>query len=285
MRKLFERFITERKYLKNITASTEYSYHNAKNALFRLYGSDFDLQDLSKDKLSSWVISMRTAGLSPGACNVYIRTVNAFLRWLHLEGYTDCLHRVAKLKEQQKVVQTFTAQHVHRFIHWKSANSNERRLHSLILLLLDTGLRIEEALTLRKDQVDLENTLLTVNGKGNKQRVIPISLELRKRLFRHLQDNEYSFVFCTRDGARLSQDNVRRDMRNLAARLGITGVRVSAHTFRHCFAVNYIRNGGDVFRLQRMLGHSTLEMTRRYVNLQTEDLQAVHNRLSLLARG
>jgi len=285
MQKLFERFITERKYLKNITPSTEYSYNNAKNALFRLYGSDFDVTDLSKDKLSSWVIAMRTAKLSPGACNVYIRTVNAFLRWLYLEGYTDCLHRIAKLKEEQKILPSFTIQQVHRFINWKPTKPHERRLHTLILLLLDTGLRIEEALTLRKDQVDLDNMLLTVHGKGNKQRVIPISLELRKRLYQHLRRNEYTLVFCARGGGRLSQDNVRRDMKDLASILRITGVRVSAHTFRHCFALNYIRNGGDVFRLQRMLGHSTLEMTRRYVNLQTEDLQAVHNRFSLLARG
>ena len=56
------------------------------------------------------------------------------------------------------------------------------------------------------------------------------------------------------------------------------------HTMRHSFAVNYIRAGGDVFRLQRILGHTTLEMTRRYVNLQTEDLQAVHDKLSLLTQ-
>ena len=96
--------------------------------------------------------------------NVYIRTVNAFLRWLHLEGYTGSLHRVAKLTEEQKVLPSFTPQHVHRFIHWKSANPYERRLHTLILLLLDTGLRIEEPpdSTLRKDQIDLDNMLLTV---------------------------------------------------------------------------------------------------------------------------
>ena len=82
---------------------------------------------------------------------------------------------------------------------------------------------------------------------------------------------------------RLTRRNLLRDLKHLGRDLGIAGVRFSFHTLRHTFAVNYIRKGGDVFRLQRILGHSTLEMTRRYVNLQTEDLQAVHNKLSLLS--
>ncbi len=68
-----------------------------------------------------------------------------------------------------------------------------------------------------------------------------------------------------------------------SARLwGFEPPRRTLHATRHTFALNYIRNGRDVFRLQRILGHSTLDMTRRYVNLQTEDLQAVHDRLRCL---
>jgi hypothetical protein len=79
MESLFEQFIKERKYLKGISARTEYSYNNARRALFHRYGTDFEI--LSKQALSGWVVTMREAGLSPGACDVYIRTVNAFLRW------------------------------------------------------------------------------------------------------------------------------------------------------------------------------------------------------------
>ena len=93
-----------------------------------------------------------------------------------------------------------------------------------------------------------------------------------------------AFVFPSHRGLKLNQRNFLRDFKLWGTRLLITGVRFSFHTLRHTFAVNYIRNGGDVFRLQRILGHSTLEMTRRYVNLQTSDLQAVHSKLSLLSR-
>ena len=73
-----------------------------------------------------------------------------------------------------------------------------------------------------------------------------------------------------------------RDVKLLCRKLGFTSPGRTVHAFRHTFAVNYLRRGGPVFRLPKVLGHSTLEMTRRYVNLVTADLQAVHERVSLL---
>jgi integrase/recombinase XerD len=92
-------------------------------------------------------------------------------------------------------------------------------------------------------------------------------------------------LFFAGQGERMVQRNALRDFKTLCKHCGVIGVRCSFHTARHSFAVAYLRNGGDVFRLQRILGHSKLEMTRRYVNLKTEDLQAVHQRLSLLAQA
>jgi integrase/recombinase XerD len=76
-----------------------------------------------------------------------------------------------------------------------------------------------------------------------------------------------------------------RDVKLLCKRLGFNPPTRTLHAFRHTFAVNYIRRGGSVFHLQKVLGHSTLEMTRRYANLITTDLQAVHERVSLLSRA
>jgi integrase/recombinase XerD len=73
-----------------------------------------------------------------------------------------------------------------------------------------------------------------------------------------------------------------RTVKNHCDRLGFLPPARTLHAFRHTFAVNYLRRGGSVFHLQKVLGHSTLEMTRRYANLVTADLQAVHERVSLL---
>ena len=74
-----------------------------------------------------------------------------------------------------------------------------------------------------------------------------------------------------------------RDVKLLCGRLGIIPPARTIHAFRHTFVVNYLRKGGSVFHLQKMLGHSTLEMARRYANLTTEDLQQIHEKVSLLS--
>jgi integrase/recombinase XerD len=76
---------------------------------------------------------------------------------------------------------------------------------------------------------------------------------------------------------------VLRDVKALCKKLGFSPPARTLHSFRHTFAVNYLRRGGGVFHLQRVLGHASLEMTRLYANLMTEDLQAIHQRVSLLA--
>jgi integrase/recombinase XerD len=78
--------------------------------------------------------------------------------------------------------------------------------------------------------------------------------------------------------------NMLRDLKDLCKEVGITGVRTSYHTLRHGFALNHIRQGGDVFSLQRMLGHTSIEVTRRYVNMETEQLQLIHKKTSILGR-
>jgi integrase/recombinase XerD len=159
-------------------------------------------------------------------------------------------------------------------------------LHLLTLLLLDTGCRITEALTLRVRDVDMENLLITLNGKGQKQRVVPFSFGLRKALHRFMADFNRmpdSLLFATRQDTRVNRMTALRGVKLFCEQLGFHPPARTLHAFRHTFAVNYLRRGGSVFHLQKVLGHSTLEMTRRYANLVTADLQAVHEQVSLLS--
>ena len=175
-----------------------------------------------------------------------------------------------------------------RLVAYRPASAAERHMHAVSCLILDTGLRIDEALSLdRSEDIDLDELLLTVrDGKGGKGRVVPLSLAGRRVLFRHTQQLAPAYgsrLFFASDGAKIGQRNALRVFKRICERCGVKGVRCSFHTLRHTFATAYLRNGGDVFRLQRILGHAKLDMTRRYVQLQTDDLRAVHEKHSALA--
>lgn len=135
-------------------------------------------------------------------------------------------------------------------------------------------------------EIDPDNLLVTPDGKGRKQRMVPFSFELRKAIFRYYREKTLtpdSLLFASRTGTAVTRRNALREVKRLCKRLGFEPPARTLHSFRHTFAVNYLRKGGSVFHLQKVLGHSTLEMTRRYANLMTEDLQAVHERVSLLS--
>ena len=180
---------------------------------------------------------------------------------------------------------TFTRDQISAILRWKPDLETDRRLHALVCTLLDCGVRISEALTLTLDRIDFDNLLLTVNGKGGKQRLVPFSFELRRILWKHCQALPWrdGLVFATKRGTELGRRDVLRDLKRLCRKLGFEAPRRSLHAIRHSFAANYIRQGGSQFHLMKILGHTSLEMTRKYVNLQTADLQAVHNRLSPLS--
>jgi integrase/recombinase XerD len=234
---------------------------------------------------------MREKGLKATGCNSVIRAVNAYLHWAsgsERKCGSGCSHaRAAALKEPQFILPTFAEVQVRRLVAWKPKGKYERRLHTLVLFLLDTGCRISEALGVRLRDVDFDNLLVTLDGKGSKQRVVPFSFELRKALFRHVKDwgtKAEALLFASRTQTLLGRRVILRDVKLLCGRLGFAAPARTLHAFRHTFAVNYLRRGGSVFHLQKVLGHSSLDMTRRYANLVTADLQAVHERVSLLSR-
>jgi integrase/recombinase XerD len=267
----FSQFTRERQYLHNVSLSTLGWYKDSLKWL--------PSESPSQDDLKNAVMRMREKGRKATGCNSAIRAINAYLKW------SGSPLKIQSLKEPELLLPTFTAEQVSRLVKWKPKNFYQRRLHLLVLVLLDTGCRISEALSLRVSEIDFQNLLVTLDGKGSKQRMVPFSFELRKALFRFVTDYRKpdALLFSSRSETKLGRRVMLRDVKLLCNRLGFKPPARTLHAFRHTFAVNYIRRGGSVFHLQKVLGHSTLEMTRRYANLITSDLQQIHERVSLLS--
>ena len=159
------------------------------------------------------------------------------------------------------------------------------RNRAIILLLVDTGIRSTELCDLTVHQVDLKNRRITVFGKGSKERSIPISPATGQAIWRYLSERKDDSVgarlFTTRDGHPLDYSQLLHAMRAIGQRAGLHHINV--HRFRHTFAINFLRNGGDPYSLQIMLGHSTMEMVKTYLAIAQSDLDANHRRASPVA--
>ena len=145
---LFARFLKEKQFLANISPKTVRSYQQALNAYKRVLSSRLDTDGglPDKDSLKDFVIQMREGGLSPGACNVYIRSFNSFLSWLHQEGLISEPLKIKQLPQAKKVIPIFSEKHVEALIRFKPKGQYEWRLYALICLLIDTRARIDEGL-------------------------------------------------------------------------------------------------------------------------------------------
>jgi integrase/recombinase XerD len=260
---MFDQFIKERQYLTGVSPRTVDWYRESFKWLLTPCPTDSDLK--------AFVMRMREKGLKPSSCNNRIRAVNAYLKW------SDSTLRIPKIKEPQLVLPTFPPEDIRMLLTCKPKYLYQQRLRCLLLFLADTGARISEALSVRWDDVDFDNMLVKLDGKGGRQRVVPFSFELRKALFVHRKaPGNFPLVFCTRDGNALDRRDMLRDAKRLFKRLGIVPPVRALHALRHTFALTYVRRGGSIFHLQKALGHSSLDMVRRYVNLTTHDLSATH---------
>lgn len=153
------------------------------------------------------------------------------------------------------------------------------RNRAVILMLLDTGMRAEELVTIKIHQLDKRNQRIRIVGKGAKERYVTFSARTHQALWKYLatrneRTTEGDPLFSTHTGRPFSRYRLLDILRKIGKRAGVPGVTV--HRFRHTFAIQYLRNRGDPYTLQKMLGHSTLDMVKRYLAIAQTDIEAAH---------
>lgn len=222
---------------------------------------------------------MRKSGKSVGCVNAYLRGMRTFVNWAVENRLLTEKLTLKELKQEQKPPRTFSDVQVQVLLRYKPQTRGERRLLTIVNIGLDTGARISEILGLRVSDIDLQNCLLTLHGKGSKTRIVPFSPELRKVLFKYLNlrvTRSDSLVFTTRNGLPVPYTNVHKEFKNLLTRLGIQNVDGGLHALRRWFISYCARRNVNPFLIVRLCGHERIETTQRYLRLQVENLEAAH---------
>ncbi|WP_018755220.1 tyrosine-type recombinase/integrase [Paenibacillus terrigena] len=224
-------------------------------------------------------------GLSTRTINNVIRNLKIFFNYLVSERIilNSPMDSVKYQLEEKDTFEVFTDQDVITLL-----NAPNRRVYTglrdyvMMLVLVDTGLRIKELTGLLISDIDFKLNQIVVRAeiaKTKMTRVAPISKITAKELeklisYMNVEDNDY--LWLTQFGERYFGDTFGKMLKLYAKRAKLKGPRVSPHTFRHYFAVKFLRNGGDPIALMRILGHTDLAMTEKYVRYTKMDLSEQH---------
>jgi integrase/recombinase XerD len=283
-------FLSTRR-LRNLSPNTItfYSQHLEKFMEFmESHYPDVSLEQIDHNILREYVSGLKE-NHSAGGVNHHIKVLKILFKFMVEEGVIpeNPSKKISGVKTDQTAIVTFSNSQVKAMLEVTKHQMDFPgvRNHALITLLYDTGCRISELLELKVDDIQLDEKILTVIGKGGKGRVVPFGdrsliglvkyLNRRKKLF-----GKGGALFLTKFGERLTRRMTNKIIERIGNKAKVKNVRLSAHTFRHTFAKNWLMNGGDIFSLQKILGHRTLDMVRNYVNITFKDIQLQHSKFS-----
>lgn len=246
--------------------------------------------DVTKEDVEAWLEAKQKAGVTATTVNMYLRGWRAFFTFLYEGGFIreNPAARVKFVLGEKRIIETFSRAQLKALLDVPDrATFTGYRDYVAMLIMLDTGVRVSELVGIRMSDINYAERTIKIRGKGRKERLVPFQTTLE----RHLRTYEEIRGYLETDALIVTIDNTPmrpRSMQDNIAKIGlasgITGVRVSPHTFRHTFAKMYVMNGGDMASLQRILGHATLDMVRTYVNLFSTDVSRQHAKYSPLER-
>jgi integrase/recombinase XerD len=250
-----------------------------------------NLQDITKETIYNYFNYMLSRGLKQRSIITYWTGLRAFLKYCYREGYLPYdVTKEVKLKNPPKQYPyILTEEQVDRLLRAIDKTTPQGlRNYAIVLTFLDTGIRLSELINARIKDLDLTRRSLKIRGKGDKDRIVFFGRKLKKILLRYLERRGYLTpddpLFCNTNGSPLNPRDLQRMIERLAKRAGLKGVKVSPHVLRHTFATLYIKNGGDVFSLQQLLGHSSITTCMVYVFMAGRNLKEAYDRHSPIDR-
>lgn len=230
--------------------------------------------------------------LSPKTVQCHTRALKAFSSWLFVEGYTteNRLKNLKLPKAPIKVIEPLTPEEIKKItasINKKSPTGT--RNYALFATLLDTGLRVSEAAGITLSNLNLVDGYIKVMGKGSKERIVPIGKYIQMTLWTYIDkvrlepiSPDCNNLFLTQGGKPITVNTIKLLFSRLAKSSGVE--RLHAHICRHTFAINYLLNGGDIFSLREILGHTTLDMVNHYLHFTSSQITAQHHKYSPVDR-
>ena len=238
--------------------------------------------------LRTWIFSLHEVGLAPSSIRRAQSAVRTFFRFLLAEGWlsVDPTERLESPKIRDRLPEFLTKEETQRLL---NSPNPEKSLYwrdrSILELLYASGVRVSELVGLLISGLDLDDSFITVFGKGGKERIVPVGVPALLTLRRYLselrpkldQAEGRGHVYLNARGRPLTRESVWKLVRDSGRRADINK-NVSPHTLRHTFATHLLEGGADLAAVQELLGHVDISSTQIYTHVDREYLRQIHGK-------
>ena len=279
--KLYVRYL---RLERNLSPNTIEAYRNDLAHLEAfMMRNDLKLENVTLEQLHTFAASLHEYGITPRSQARVLSGVRSFFRFLVLDGVVESdpteLLEWPSLPEHLPVVLTLEEiDRIEDSIDLSKAEGARNR--AIIEVLFSCGLRVSELVNMKLSDLYLEDRVLLVRGKGNKERLVPVSnkaiADLKRWFFDRnlmkIKPGEDDYVFLNRRGAHLTRTMILIMVKRQAEEAGIKKT-ISPHTFRHSFATALLQGGTDLRSIQAMLGHEKIDTTLVYTHISNEQLR------------
>lgn len=279
--KLYVRYL---RLERNLSPNTIEAYRNDLSHLEAfMMRNDLKLENVTLEQLHTFAASLHEYGITPRSQARVLSGVRSFFRFLVLDGVVESdpteLLEWPSLPEHLPVVLTLEEiDRIEDSIDLSKAEGARNR--AIIEVLFSCGLRVSELVNMKLSDLYLEDRVLLVRGKGNKERLVPVSnkaiADLKRWFFDRnlmkIKPGEDDYVFLNRRGAHLTRTMILIMVKRQAEEAGIKKT-ISPHTFRHSFATALLQGGADLRSIQAMLGHEKIDTTLVYTHISNEQLR------------
>ena len=283
---VFEMFITSQT-AKGVADITIRNYrYNMKN-MVKYFDAEQPFNDIHKRDIEAMIVAMRKAGLAHNTIATYNRMLKTFYNWCNVENLSSLT--IATIKEKETVKETYTDEELRWLLQRpeKGCDFGEFRSWVVVNFLLNCGCRAATVRNIQNKDVDLENHQVVFrHTKNGKIQVSPLCSQMASILADYMavrRGKPEDYLFCNQYGEMLTENALRLAVAHYNKSRGVQ--KTSLHLFRHTFAKKYLIDcGGNAFTLQRLLGHSTLTMSKRYCNIYDTDIARDYDTYSPLAK-
>lgn len=221
--------------------------------------------------------------------NTRLRALRSFFNFLYNHKHIprNPMTNIKLLKDRKTIIATFTKEQLKRLFQQPDLKTfTGVRDYTIMLLLLETGIRVNELVGLSLNDIRWEDNLIRIrNAKSYRERLVPIQSRMKEQIKKYIAIRGYvesDALFVTIDGTRLTKRGIQQRILKYGDKANIKDVRCSPHTFRHTFAKLSVQQGANIFELQTILGHTSMEVVKVYVNLFGNDVRERHKKFSPL---